>query len=345
MSWKNTQQTSLADALVIEHKSLSELDDVHNIIFWPEIEKTLSNLYSSVRGAPAYPPLMMFKILILQAWYNLSDEALEKQIARDLMFRRFIDLSLSESVPDHSSIWRFRQLLNTEKLLTPLLEQINTHLERNSIIVSLGSINIIDATVIEAKQSRKRKGRDGNNTQDKDAKYNVKIAADGKRKTTYGFKMHANTDEDGFVKNMTFTPGNVHDSQELDELLNIGNIKDPSKEDKTKTVGEVYADSAYANKLNDIKLGKQNNKVLHRAYRNKPLTQQQKEQNKQCSSIRYIVERTFGLLKQHHGLGKVRYLGLERNKTRAQLIAMSHNLKTGMNIFKRMRSLQDCYVQ
>ncbi|HIJ32557.1 MAG TPA: transposase, partial [Gammaproteobacteria bacterium] len=98
MSWKNTQQTSLADALVIEHKSLSELDDVHNIIFWPEIENTLSNLYSSVRGAPVYPPLMMFKILILQAWYNLSDEALEKQIARDLMFRRFIDLSLSESV-------------------------------------------------------------------------------------------------------------------------------------------------------------------------------------------------------------------------------------------------------
>ena len=52
MSWKNTQQASLADALVIEHKSLSELDDVHIIIFWPEIEQTLSGLYSSVRGAP-----------------------------------------------------------------------------------------------------------------------------------------------------------------------------------------------------------------------------------------------------------------------------------------------------
>jgi IS5 family transposase len=336
MSWKNTQQTSLADALVIEHKSLSELDDVHNIIFWPEIEKTLSNLYSSVRGAPAYPPLMMFKILILQAWYNLSDEALEKQIARDLMFRRFIDLSLSESVPDHSSIWRFRQLLNTENLLEPLLEQINTHLEKNSVIVSVGSINIIDATVIEAKQSRKRKGKDGNNTQDKDAKYNVKIAADGKRKTTYGFKMHANTDEDGFVKNMTYTPGNVHDSQELDELLDINKSKD-----KLKVSGQVYADSAYANKLNDKKLGNQNNKILHRAYRNKPLTKQQKQENKQRSSIRYIVERTFGLLKQHHGLGKARYLGLERNKARAQLIAMSHNLKTGMNIFKKMQRLKD----
>jgi IS5 family transposase len=75
---------------------------------------------------------MMFKILILQAWYNLSDEALEKQIARDLMFRRFIDLSLSETVPDHATIGRFRQLLNTEKLLEPLLEQINTHLQDSS---------------------------------------------------------------------------------------------------------------------------------------------------------------------------------------------------------------------
>jgi len=63
MSWKNTQQSSLADALVVEHKSLSELDDVHNIIFWPEIEQTLSSLYSSVRGAPAYPPLMRMALL------------------------------------------------------------------------------------------------------------------------------------------------------------------------------------------------------------------------------------------------------------------------------------------
>jgi IS5 family transposase len=189
----------------------------------------------------------MFKILILQAWYGLSDEALEKQIAKDLMFRRFIDLSLSENMPDHSSIWRFRQLLNTEQLLKPLLEQINTHLEQNSIIISLGSINIIDATVIEAKQSRKRKDKDGNNT-----------------------------------------------------------------------------------------------------YRNTPLTDKQKQDNKQRSSIRYIVKRTFGLLKLHHGLGKARYLGLERNKTRAQLITMSHNLKTGMNIFKemqRLKGLKDCCVQ
>ncbi len=100
---------------------------------------------------------------------------------------------------------------------------------------------------------------------------------------------------------MTFTPGNVHDSQEFDKLLDVS---------KTKTCGQVFADSAYANKRNDKQLGKQNNKVLHRAYRNTPLTNKQKQDNRQRSSVRYIVERTFGLLKLHHGLGKARYLGL-----------------------------------
>ena len=100
---------------------------MHEIIDWKQIETTFSHLYASKRGVPAYPPLMMFKVLILQAWYNLSDEALEEQIARDLMFRRFIDLSLSDAVPDHSTIWRFRNLLHTENLLESLLVQINNH--------------------------------------------------------------------------------------------------------------------------------------------------------------------------------------------------------------------------
>ena len=172
----------------------------------------------------------------------------------------------------------------------------------------------------------------GDNTQDPEAAWNVKTAADGKRKSTYGFKLHANTDEDGFIKKMTTTPGNVHDS-----LHNFGEFEHLLGDSR----GQVYADSAYANKDNDEKLGKANNRILHRAYRNTPLTAQQKAQNKIYSSVRYVVERTFGLLKLHHGLGKARYRGLARNKARAQLIAMSHNLKTGMNIFKQLQRLQE----
>lgn len=74
--------------------------------------------------------------------------------------------------------------------------------------------------------------KDGNNTQDKEAAYNVKAGSDGKRKTTYGFKAHINTDEDGFIKRYELTAGNVHDSNIFDSLF-------------TGTEKEVYADSAY----------------------------------------------------------------------------------------------------
>jgi len=327
MSWKNQSQYSLADALLSRHKSLEELDDVHSIINWQDIEFKLSDLYASKAGKPAFAPLMMFKILLLQSWYNLSDEGMEKQLARDLLFRRFVDISLDEAVPDHSTIWRFRNILQTEQLLEPLLTQINEHLSRASLMVSHGSISIIDATVIEAKQSRPKKNRHGNNTQDPEAAYNVKTGSDGKRKTTYGYKLHANTDEDGFIKKTSYTAGNQHDSTEFDNLLTGKEL-------------EVYADSAYASKKNHQKLGKRRNKILHRAYRNKPLTAEQKRQNKERSRIRSTVERTFGILKLHHGLGKARYLGLARNYARAQLIAMAHNIKCGMNILKQMRQIQ-----
>lgn len=173
--------------------------------------------------------------------------------------------------------------------------------------------------MIEAKQSRKRKGKAGNNTQDAEAAYHVKLAAAGKRKTTYGFKLYANTDEDGFVKKMTDTPGNVHDAQAMDKRLDRSD---------TKACGEVYADSAYANQNNDAKLGKQNNKILHRAYSNKPLTDQQKQDNKQRSSVRYIVERTFGLLKQYHGLAKAKIPWLR------QAIKQAHNALQWVIILK-----------
>jgi IS5 family transposase len=330
MSWKNLTQKSLTDALISHHSAIEELDAVHDIINWKQIQKPLSSLYQGTRGAPSYPPLMLFKILILQAWYGLSDPAMEKQLARDLMFRRFIDLSLSEAVPDHSTIWRFRQLLQEQQLLTPLLELINNQLEQASLIITQGSISIIDATIIEAKNSRPKKNKQGISSQDKEAAYTRKAGSDGHQKTTYGYKLHANTDEDGFIKTLEYTPANIHDSQVFDELL-------------TGDEEQVYADSAYASKKNDELLGDKN-QILERAYRNKPLTNKQKRNNQQKSKIRSTVERVFGLMKLHQGLGKARYMGLARNKTGAQLLAMSHNIKCGLSLFKQMQKLKDSYA-
>ena len=79
---------------------------------------------------------MMFKPLLLQSWYALSDSALKKQLARDLLFRRFIGLNISESVPDHSTLWRFRQLLGKQSLMNVLLNVINDQLTEQGLYIS-----------------------------------------------------------------------------------------------------------------------------------------------------------------------------------------------------------------
>ncbi len=92
--------------------------------------------------------------------------------------------------------------------------------------------------------------------------------------------------------------------------------------------------SAYASNKHDVLLKEKRikNGILKRAYRNKPLTKDEKQQNKQLSSIRSTVERVFGILKLHYGMGKARYLGKARNHARLMLMSMAYNLKRGLAI-------------
>ncbi|MBS3963229.1 MAG: IS5 family transposase [Methylomonas sp.] len=194
---------------------------------------------------------MQSKALLLQSRYGLSDPGLEKQLARDLMFRRFINLGLSKGVPDHSTIWRFRNTLTKQGLLDTLLAEVNRHLSAKGLYIQAGEVSIVDATVIEAKQSRPRKGKDGANTQDGGAGYSVKVAANGKTASTYGYKAHVNVDEDGFIKAVDHTPGNEHDPKSLEKRL-------------TGAEEQVYADQSYASAGHDRLLAKRNigNRIL-----------------------------------------------------------------------------------
>lgn len=328
MSWKNLAQTSLSDALVKHHKALEELDGIDRLIDWKAIEQQMTSIHAKTQGEAAWPPLMMFKALLLQSWYGLSDPGLEKQLARDLMFRRFINLGLSEGVPDHSTIWRYRNTLTKQGLLDTLLSEINQQLSAKGLYIQTGEVSIVDATVIEAKQGRPRKGKDGGNTQDSEAGYNVKVAANGKKTSTYGYKAHVNVDEDGFIKAVDYTPGNEHDSHALERLL-------------TGAEEQVYADKAYASAEHDRLLAKRNtgNLILHKAKRNQPLSQRQKQQNRQWSGIRSTVERVFGVLKQHYSIAKARYLGLKRNQARFMLAAMAYNIKRGVALQAEMMAV------
>ena len=321
MAWKHLKQRSLADSMVVTHEAVKELDELNALINWSQVEQYLSHLHAKARGEKAWPPLFMFKALLLQSWYDLSDPQLEKQLARDLLFRRFVELDLSESVPDHSTFWRFRQTLEQDDLLKTLLSEINQQLSEQGLYIKSGEVSIVDASVIEAKQSRPNKRKDGSSTQDSEADWNIKNGSDGKRKSTYGFKAHLNVDEDGLITSTDYSRGSSHDSNHFIGLL--------SGEESA-----VYADSAYQSEKHDQWLSKRgiDNRVTKRAYRNRPLSAPDKQYNRLHSGVRSTVERVFGVLKQHYGLAKARYLGIARNRTRLELMCIAHNIKRGLSL-------------
>ena len=257
----------------------------------------------------------------MQSWYKLSDPALEKQLARDLLFRRFAGLDISEAVPDHSTFWRYRQTLEKLNLMEGLLNEINHQLSNQGLYIKSGEVSIIDASVIEAKNCRPNKSKAGESTQEREANWNVKAGSDGKRKSTYGYKAHMSVDEDGFIKSTDYTAGNVHDSNCFTDLLS-GNET------------SVYADSAYQSQAHGAWLAERHieNRIIKRAYRNKPLNKEAKQFNRIHSGVRCTVERVFGVLKQHYGMAKGRYLGLNRNRTRFELMCVAHNLERGLSI-------------
>jgi len=300
MAWKNLTQCSLAEAMLIDHDALKELDAVDELIDWSRLEQQLSAVHSKKQGEKAWPPLLMFKALLLQSWYKLSDPALEKPLARDLLFRRFTGLDISEAVPDHSTFWRFRQTLEKLNLMEGLLNEINHQLSDQGLYIKSGEVNIIDASVIEAKNCRPNKNKAGKSTQDPEANWNVKAGSDGKSKSTYGYKAHINVDEDGFIKSTDYTAGNVHDSNCYTSLLS-GNE------------AAAYADSAYQSRAHNKWVNSRHikNRVIKRAYRNKPLGKKAKQFNRIHSGVRCTVERVFGGLKQHDSKTKARYLGLD----------------------------------
>jgi len=321
MAWKNLKQRSLADSMLATHDAIKELDELSELIEWARVEKHLADIHAKPRGEKAWPPLMMFKALLLQSWYKLSDPQLEKQLARDLLFRRFVELDLSEPVPDHSTFWRFRNKLESNELLSILLAEINQQLIEKGLYIREGEVSIIDATVIEAKQSRPNKRKDGTSTQDPEADWNVKNGSDGKRKSTYGYKAHINVDEDGFIKATDFSQGSSHDSNHFEQML-------------SGDESAVYADSAYQSKAHIVLLAERGieNRLTKRAYRNRPLSEHDKHFNQLHNGVRSTVERVFGVLKQHYGMAKARYVGLSRNRTRFELMCVAHNIKRGLSL-------------
>jgi len=211
----STQPTLFVTQADIEHPILHSLDDTEALLDWSALEQLLSSIYSSRTGRPSYPLLSLFRGLLLGIWYNLSDVQLAQSLYRDLLFRKFCHLELGGSVPEASTLGRFRAKLVEHDLWDHLLAEVNDQLEKKNIIMTQGRINIIDATPIEAAQSGPGNGTDGKPKRDPEAGWHVKNNSRGKKTSIYGFSVHTGVDEDGFIHRQSVTSGHVHDRQNV----------------------------------------------------------------------------------------------------------------------------------
>src|SRR3984957_5872367 len=147
MSRRDLSQPSFVDAMVSGYGRVGGfLDRLEKAFDWAAFEDLLSPIHGSAMGAPGYPPLTMFKIVLLQQWHTLSDPAAEEAVRDRLSFRRFCGLPLDMATPDHASIWRFRQTIDKLGLSTKLLAEVNRQLDARGFVIKRGAL--VDATII-----------------------------------------------------------------------------------------------------------------------------------------------------------------------------------------------------
>jgi IS5 family transposase len=314
MGHKTSGQFGFADAWLGYNQKLNQqLNKIDQLINWNSFEELLSKIYASQTGRPSHPVLLLFKALLLQAWHNLSDYALEEALDDRLSFRRFVSLSASEKAPDHSVFSRFRDQLIKHGIYDRLFAELARQLEEKGLIIKKGTL--VDATVVEAapkKPLHNEDGSTGQSKQDPEAQWTKKGS-----KYLFGYKVHVGVDQESeLVRQIKMTSANVHDGKMLESVL--------SGDEKW-----VFADKAYDSWENEKILERKNisNGILFKAAWNRPLTEAQKRCNRTLSKLRSPVERLFGTLKRSYRYCRARYLGLKKNQLQLTIMCMAYNLR------------------
>ena len=292
------------------------------------LESRLRKLPKARGGRPPYDYVLMFKILILQRYYNLSDDQIEFQINDRLSFMRFLDLTISDDIPDSRTVWTFREQITDLKIIEELFVMFLEKLNTLGLIINGGKI--MDASFVEVPRQRNKKDeneqiKEGKGAELWNGKPKKKCQKDidarwtkKNRQTFFGYKNHVK--EDGANKLITrymVTSAEVHDSQATGELLD-GNDK-----------GEAfYADSAYTGESREkIIAGKEmENRVCEKGYRNRPLTDGQKANNTEKSRFRSRVEHIFGFMEMSMNGMYIQCIGIRRATGIIGLMNLTYNM-------------------
>jgi IS5 family transposase len=295
-------------------------------IFRTYLKKCFKKEAKGPGGRPPFDYIMMFKILILQRLYNLSDSQMQFQIMDRLSFMRFLKLKLNDVIPDEKTIWYFREQLSTKGRIEYLFIRFNGFLEKKGVIAHTG--NIIDASFVEVPKQRNshddnKKIKEGEIpegwSENKKRQKDVNACWTIKNKTKhFGYKNHVKScKKTKLIKKYKVTSAEVHDSQMLVKLL-----------DKKDSHHELYADSAYSGNPIKEELKKRNikSRIHEKGYRGRPLTEKQQENNKRKSKIRARVEHIFGFIHNSMDGGLIRSIGIRRAEVMIGLINLVYNL-------------------
>ncbi len=280
-------------------------------------------------GRPSFDKLLMLKALIIQSLYNLSDDQLEYQIVDRSSFKRFLGLKKSDKVPDSKTFWVFREQLIEKDAIMALFKTFNEILDSAGVFANEGKM--VDASFVEAPRQRNTREENKHIKQtgtapeqwietphklcqkDVDARWTKKNNV-----TFFGYKNHIKADtKTKLIEEFIVTDASVHDSQPIEGLLTENDKGQP-----------LYADSAYTGEKqeNVYKNKKVINMVHEKGYRGKPLTDEQKADNREKSRIRVRVEHVFGFVENSMNGSIVRTIGIVRAKAKIGMMNLTYNI-------------------
>lgn len=328
------------------NRSLKLMDKISNSIDWARIDSVLMSHYTvgtSGEVADAYPPLLLFKCLMLQKWFRInSDPELENQINDRLSFKKFLGLPLSKPSPDHSTFSRFRFRFSKKAMDQPNSE-ILRQFESQRLTINEGVA--VDARLVKSasrplSNDQLKKVREQRNTPegklDKNGnprKFSRDLDSDWvvqNDKLHYGLKEHASVDtKHGFVLAATMTQASVHDTNYLPYCTVFSrHTKQP--------IEKVYTDKAYAGESNRdfLALNKIADRIMRKNSTTAKITEYEKERNKEISKVRYVVEQYFGISHLYDGAKRARFTTIAKNNFDCWFRQAAYNIKKGLKILK-----------
>ena len=265
-------------------------------------------------GAKPYDVVLMFKVLILQSLYNLSDDGIEYQILDRLSFMRFLSIDAGDKVPDSKTIWLFREKLKDAGIIEELFSRFDKYLNEKGFSARKGQI--IDASIVPV--PKQRNSREENKNIKNDEKPENWSSAKARQKDTdarwvkkngvnyFGYKNHISLDvKHKLIRAWHVTAASVHDSQVFEELI-----------DENNSSRDVYADSAYRSESSLEMITKKGLRehIQRKGCKNKKLTKWEKQGNKTRSKIRSRIEHVFGIQVMIAGAKLLRGIGSARAK-------------------------------